>query len=34
LANRAAGRALAEDDILLQYADAVVDGVRACYGQE
>jgi N-acetylmuramoyl-L-alanine amidase len=34
LANRAADRALAEDDILLQYADAVVAGVRACYGQE
>ena len=34
LANRAAGRALAEDDILLQYAEAVVAGVRACYGQE
>ena len=34
LANRATGRALAEDDILLQYADAVVAGVRACYGQE
>ena len=34
LANRAAGRALAKDDILLQYADAVVAGVRACYGQE
>jgi len=34
LANRAAGRVLAEDDILLQYAEAVVAGVRACYGQE
>ena len=34
LANRAAGRALAQDDILLQYADAVVAGVQACYGQE
>jgi len=33
LANRAAGRALAKDDILLQYADAVVAGVRACYGK-
>ena len=34
LANRAAGRVLAEDDILLEYAEAVVAGVRACYGQE
>lgn len=34
LANRAAGRVLAEDDILLQYAEAVVAGVRTCYGQE
>ena len=32
LANRAAGRVLAEDDILLQYAEAVVAGVRTHYG--
>ena len=34
LATRAAGRALAEDDILVEYADAVVAGVLACYGGE
>ncbi|MFT5826998.1 MAG: N-acetylmuramoyl-L-alanine amidase [Yoonia sp.] len=32
LADRAAGRELAEDDILVEYADAVVAGVLACYG--
>ena len=32
LANRAAGRSLAEDDILVEYADAVIAGVLACYG--
>jgi len=32
LANRAAGLPLAEDDILLEYVDAVVAGVLACYG--
>ena len=31
LADRAAGRTLAEDDILVEYADAVVAGVLACY---
>ena len=31
LADRAAGRALAEDDILVEYADAVVAGVLDCY---
>jgi N-acetylmuramoyl-L-alanine amidase len=31
LADRAAGRALAEDDILLEYTDAVVAGVLECY---
>jgi N-acetylmuramoyl-L-alanine amidase len=34
LANRAAGEPLAEDDILVEYADAVVAGVLACYGSE
>ncbi len=33
LADRAAGRSLAEDDILVEYADAVVAGVRACYAE-
>lgn len=32
LADRDAGRELAEDDILLEYTDAVVAGVLACYG--
>ncbi len=32
LANRAAGRSLAEADILVEYADAVIAGVLACYG--
>ena len=34
LANRAAGAALAADDILLEYADAVVAGVLACYADD
>ena len=34
LADRAVGRALAEDDILVEYADAVVAGVLVCYGGE
>ena len=34
LADRAAGRALVEDDILVEYADAVVAGVLACYGED
>lgn len=34
LANRAAGEPLAEGDLLLEYADAVVAGVLACYGLE
>jgi len=34
LANRATGAALAADDILLEYTDAVVAGVLACYAAE
>ena len=34
LANRAAGAVLAEDDILLEYADAVVAGVVNCFATE
>lgn len=33
LANRSAGLELAEDDILVEYANAVVAGVLACYGE-
>ena len=34
LTNRAATQPLAKDDILLEYVNAVVAGVRACYGED
>jgi hypothetical protein len=34
LANRATGAPLTEDDILVEYADAVVAGVLGCYADD